>query len=516
MNLKHTLIYKKIFGLFFALAMISLVPANIFANTDFTVVLDPGHGGHDHGAIDNNAKEKDINLSVALKVGELLKKKMKDTKVVFTRDDDTFVSLQGRAEIANKSKADLFVSIHTNSVDAKNKNRSTVAGASVYTQGPHKDEANMGVARRENSVIELENGYEQKYCGFDPNKDESYIIFEMAQKKNLSQSNRFAKYVQDNMVNIAGRKNRGVHQAGFWVLWSTSMPSVLIELDFICNPESAKFMTSAEGINKLADAIYQAIKTYGQNLAQKKRMASSASAKGSNSNKASAKSDIKLATTDSRSEAASTGTSADEESNATTADKSGEMKNNVVALAYNPESEVKDLSHTHLDATKKQYKARHSSDGRRRRSASARSASESRDVTVASISVKKEFTGKTETRQLTASADTKKESAKSATDNDPKKGKKGKSKAKKQDSKKSKVSAENKTLASNNKKDSKATNKSDRKEWVAKINDKSKKEKGVKAAGKKNSSVATASANDIELHAGARKSLRSRSEKNLK
>lgn len=229
----------------------------------FVVVIDAGHGGKDIGAADNGAKEKDINLAVAKRVGELVKKRMKNTKVLFTRDDDTFVSLQGRADIANTSKADLFISIHTNSVDKSNKNRQNVSGASVYALGLHKDENNMSVARRENSVIELEgNDYEHKYSGFDPSKDESYIIFEMAQKRNLAQSIRFANDIQKNLVDHAGRKDRGVHQAGFWVLWATSMPSVLIELDFICNPSSAKFMTSKEGVDKLSEGIFNAIRSY--------------------------------------------------------------------------------------------------------------------------------------------------------------------------------------------------------------------------------------------------------------
>lgn len=218
MTITRNRFYTVVLGLVLAVLMVAGLPAVALAaqTKDFVVVLDAGHGGKDHGAIDNGVKEKDINLAVALRLGELIKKKLKHTKVVYTRDDDTFVSLQGRADIANKAKGDLFISIHTNSVDAKNKNRRTVAGASVYTQGSHKDEANLAVAKRENSVIELENGYEQKYAGFDPNKVESYIIFEMAAKHNLAQSHRFAKSAQANLVKIAGRKNRGVHQAGFW------------------------------------------------------------------------------------------------------------------------------------------------------------------------------------------------------------------------------------------------------------------------------------------------------------
>ena len=251
--------------------------SNQAAGKEFVVVLDAGHGGKDIGAVDNGAREKDINLSVALKVGELLKKKMKDTKVVFTRDDDTFVSLQGRADIANKSKAVLFVSIHTNSVDKSNKNRKSVSGTSVYALGLHKDDNNMNVARRENSVIELEGNFEQKYSGFDPSKDESYIIFEMAQKKNLAQSIKFANEVQRQMVDYAGRRDRGVHQAGFWVLWATSMPSVLIELDFICNPQQAKYMTSQKGVDEMAEAIYKAIKSYEEKYVSRKSIAAGTS-----------------------------------------------------------------------------------------------------------------------------------------------------------------------------------------------------------------------------------------------
>ncbi len=231
------------------------------AKKTFTLVIDPGHGGKDIGATDNNAREKDINLGVALQLEALIKKKLKDAKIVMTRDNDTYLTLQQRADIANKAKGDLFVSIHTNSVDKSNKNRKTVAGSSVYALGLHKDDNNMAVARRENSVIELENNFEQKYSGFDPSKDESYIIFEMAQKKNLTKSIKFAEIAQKQLTK-AGRVNRGVHQAGFWVLWATSMPAVLVELDFICNPTSAKYLTSEKGQKELAEAIFKAIELY--------------------------------------------------------------------------------------------------------------------------------------------------------------------------------------------------------------------------------------------------------------
>lgn len=228
----------------------------------FTVVIDAGHGGHDHGAVDNGAREKDINLAVAKKLAEQIKKKIKNVKVVMTRDDDTFITLQERANIANRNKGNLFISIHTNSVDKKNPNRRSVSGASVYALGAQKDANNLKVAQRENSVIELEDNYHQKYSGFDPSKDESYIIFEMAQKKTLGQSLKFADKAQKELVSTAERKDRGVKQAGFWVLWATSMPSVLVELDFICNPAEAEFLTSSKGTDLLATALANATKSY--------------------------------------------------------------------------------------------------------------------------------------------------------------------------------------------------------------------------------------------------------------
>lgn len=241
------------------------------AKEQFTVVIDAGHGGHDTGAVDNGVREKDINLDVAKKLASMIKKKMKDVKVVMTRDDDTFISLQQRANIANRNKGDLFISIHTNSLDKKNPRRTSAKGTSVYALGLHKDKNNQQVARRENSVIELEKDYDQKYAGFDPNKDESYIIFEMAQKKNLGQSLKFANEAQKELVNTAERENRGVKQAGFWVLWATSMPSVLVELDFICNPASAKFISSEKGQEKLATALFNAVKKYGSHVIDQRK-----------------------------------------------------------------------------------------------------------------------------------------------------------------------------------------------------------------------------------------------------
>lgn len=262
--MKTSLKYILIFIAFSILAATFSVKGAEPRKEPFTIVIDAGHGGKDIGAADNGAREKDINLAVALRLESMIKKKLKDVKVVMTRTTDTYLTLQQRADVANKAKGDLFISIHTNSVDKSNKNRKTVAGSSVYALGLHKDDSNMKVAQRENSVIELESNYEQKYKGFDPNKDESYIIFEMAQKRDLAKSLKFAESVQKELTGI-GRVNRGVHQAGFWVLWATSMPAVLVELDFICNPESAKYMTSAKGEEAFAGAIFKAVDSYYNN-----------------------------------------------------------------------------------------------------------------------------------------------------------------------------------------------------------------------------------------------------------
>lgn len=246
--------------LFFVIS-VTLTGAMLSAK-DFVVVIDAGHGGHDYGAIGTKTNEKSINLGVALKLGDMIKKAHKDVKVVYTRDGDYFRELQERANIANKANADLFISIHTNSVDKRNRNRTTINGAATYTLGLHKSAANLEVAKRENSVIMLEDDYSERYSGFDPNSAESYIIFEMCQNKHLDQSIDFAGKVQKEMARTAGRKNNGVRQAGFLVLARTGMPAVLIELDFICNPVSEKFLASTAGQTKFARAICNAFNSY--------------------------------------------------------------------------------------------------------------------------------------------------------------------------------------------------------------------------------------------------------------
>ncbi len=256
-----------IFKLIIFLIIVAFLPTITIDATTYTIVIDAGHGGKDPGAVDNGIKEKDVNLGVALLLGDMIKKNIKNIKVVYTRDKDTYLTLQQRADKANNAHGDLFISIHVNSVDKKNKNRRIIAGSSVYTLGLDKGDENMEVARRENAVISLESNYSTKYQGFDPNSDESYIIFEMSQKDNLNQSVIFANSVQQQLVNVAGRKDRGIHQAGFWVLWATAMPSVLIELDFICNPNSAKYIASQTGQKKIAEGIFNAVKAYFEQLA---------------------------------------------------------------------------------------------------------------------------------------------------------------------------------------------------------------------------------------------------------
>lgn len=238
-----------------------LFPVSTAEAKNFVVVIDAGHGGKDHGALGKRSNEKSINLAVALLLGEKIEDNCKDVDVVYTRKSDKFVSLQGRADIANKAKGDLFISIHTNSVALKNRNRTKIQGASTYTLGLHRSDDNFDVAVRENSVIEFEDDYSVKYQGFDPNSTESYIMFEFSQSKHMDQSVSFASMIQKNFED-AGRLNKGVRQAGFLVLAKTSMPAVLVELDYICNPTQEKFLTSEKGQRTMADAIYEAFKSY--------------------------------------------------------------------------------------------------------------------------------------------------------------------------------------------------------------------------------------------------------------
>ena len=246
------------------LLLILLLPALALSaeGKEFTVVIDPGHGGKDAGALGRKTNEKTINLAVAKRLRDLLMSDMKDVNVIMTRSNDTFVTLQGRADLANRKHADIFISIHANSVDKKSPMFTSVNGAAVYTLGLQRSETNLSVAMRENAVMKLEPDYSTTYEGFDPSSAESYIAFEMMQHANLDQSIELAEAVQNQLVRTAGRKNNGVRQAPFWVLVRTSMPAILVELDFICNPTMEKFMASEQGQKKLALAIYRGIEKY--------------------------------------------------------------------------------------------------------------------------------------------------------------------------------------------------------------------------------------------------------------
>jgi N-acetylmuramoyl-L-alanine amidase len=219
----------------------------------YTVVIDAGHGGHDPGAIGLKAKEKNINLAVALKLGKLIRASRKDVKVVYTRDKDFFVELYRRAGIANEARADFFISIHCNA----NKNHA-LKGAETYVMGLHKSKANLDIAKLENAAILLESDYQSTYNGFDPNSDESYIVFSLNQNSNLDRSTDFAAAVQKQMAERVGMNDRGVRQAGFLVLYKTTMPSILVETGYLSNPDEEKFLLSERGQDFIASAICKA------------------------------------------------------------------------------------------------------------------------------------------------------------------------------------------------------------------------------------------------------------------
>ena len=238
--------------------MIFVLVVAMAAKKSFTLVIDPGHGGHDAGAIGTFSKEKNINLNVALAFGRLVENNCSNVKVIYTRKTDVFIPLHQRADIANRNKADLFISIHTNALPRGAK----ATGLETYTLGMHRASDNFDVAKRENSVILIEKDYKQHYEGFDPSSSESYIMFEFLQDKNMAQSVELAKMVQKRTCAAAARPNKGVKQAGFLVLRETSMPSCLIELGFISTPSEEQFLNSDEGIANMGRGIYQAFCDY--------------------------------------------------------------------------------------------------------------------------------------------------------------------------------------------------------------------------------------------------------------
>lgn len=222
-----------------------------------TIVIDAGHGGKDPGTHGVSALEKHITLSIAKKVGNYIKQNVPGVKVVYTREDDRYIPLDERANIANKIKADLFISIHANALS-----RSEVHGTETYVMGPHKADGNMEVAKRENAVILLDENHEERYEGFDPNSPESYILFSLAQSAYQESSVKLADLIESQFKERVGRRSLGVKQAGFWVLWRTSMPSVLVEVGYLTNQNEEKYLSGDNGQDLIASGIYRAFKEY--------------------------------------------------------------------------------------------------------------------------------------------------------------------------------------------------------------------------------------------------------------
>lgn len=235
------------------------------------VVIDAGHGGKDPGAGGRKSKEKDITLAIALKTGKYIEELLGNVNVIYTRKEDKFVELYKRAEIANKAKADLFISIHCNGF-----RDISINGAETFVMGLHKDQGNLEVAMKENSVITLEEDYTTRYQGYDPNSSESFIIFSLMQNIYLEQSLNFANYIQDQFRSRVGRIDRGVKQAGLIVLWQTTMPSVLVETGFITNSQEELFLMSEQGQDYIASAIFRAFRDYKSSIDQKSDFSTSA------------------------------------------------------------------------------------------------------------------------------------------------------------------------------------------------------------------------------------------------
>ncbi|MDN5201735.1 N-acetylmuramoyl-L-alanine amidase [Fulvivirgaceae bacterium BMA10] len=225
-----------------------------------TIVIDAGHGGKDPGCQGKISFEKNVALAVALELGRILNENLPDIKVIYTRKKDHFVELHERANIANKNEADLFISIHCNAGPHYFK------GSETYAMGLHKTEGNLEVAKRENQAILIEENYSENYDGFDPESPEAYILFSLLQNAFLDNSLNIAGKIEGQFKNRVQRHSRGVKQAGFVVLWRTSMPSVLVELGFLTNPDEEKYLNQKKNQVYMASAIYRAIKEYKKEL----------------------------------------------------------------------------------------------------------------------------------------------------------------------------------------------------------------------------------------------------------
>ncbi|MEX2512479.1 MAG: N-acetylmuramoyl-L-alanine amidase [Cyclobacteriaceae bacterium] len=225
------------------------------------IVIDAGHGGKDPGTIGKTSREKDVTLALAMQVGGYVQELLPEVEVIYTRKTDKFIELKERANIANRNRADLFISIHCNATSSKN-----VYGTETFVMGSKNMEANFEIVKRENAVILLEDDYQENYEGFDPRSPESYMVFNLMQKAYFSNSLSLAEKVENDFSNRVNRHSRGIKQAPFYVLWTTSMPSVLIETGFLSNLNEERYLNSKNGQTYMASAIFRAIKAYKEEI----------------------------------------------------------------------------------------------------------------------------------------------------------------------------------------------------------------------------------------------------------
>lgn len=262
-NIVRNIVQNTLFLLFFSIIILcaSFTPLGIKEYRVRKIVIDAGHGGKDSGTIGSFSYEKDVALEIALKLGNIINKYMEGVEVIYTRKDDTFISLENRANIANKNGADVFISIHCNAVG-----NHEVYGTETWVMGPHKTAGNLEVAKRENAVVLLEEDYETNYEGFDPNAPESHILFSLYQNAYIGNSLKLAQNIENQFKDRVGRNSRGVKQAGFLVLWKTSMPSVLVETGFLSNKKEEKYLNDELKQSYIASGIFRAFRDYKQEI----------------------------------------------------------------------------------------------------------------------------------------------------------------------------------------------------------------------------------------------------------
>jgi len=255
-----------IFRIGILLGWIALCSFTFKSDTEVSIdviVLDAGHGGKDVGTRGRISKEKDVVLDITMRLAQKIKLAMPEVKIILTRGSDKFVELNERSNIANRRKADLFISIHCNSLP---KNKKSPSGTETFVMGLHKSEENLDVAKRENASILLEQNYEERYKGFNPNSPLAYIMLANRQNAYIASSLNFAGKIERQFQKYADRNSRGVKQAGFMVLWQTAMPSVLVEAGFLSHAQEEKYLNSDEGQDEIAESIFRAFKQYKQEV----------------------------------------------------------------------------------------------------------------------------------------------------------------------------------------------------------------------------------------------------------